>query len=44
MRESKIPQVPPPQSLAGLAIGIVAIWLPNLLGLVDGNHHAGDSG
>ena len=34
MRESKIPQMLRP-ALAGLAIGIVAIWLPNLLGLVE---------
>jgi len=34
VRESRIPQWLRP-ALAGLAIGIVAIWLPNLLGLVE---------
>ena len=34
MRASPIPQWARP-ALAGLAIGIVAIWLPNLLGLVE---------
>jgi CIC family chloride channel protein len=34
MRESRIPQWLRP-AIAGLSIGIIAIWLPNLLGLVE---------
>jgi len=34
MRESRIPQWSRP-AIAGLSIGIIAIWLPNLLGLVE---------